>query len=159
MIWGNRPRVNVSRPNGIDSLRGTSDANGRIGSPHPLLLGGIVVLIEVRTARDLVRRTDVLLEEYNFKREVLDDPGPVLVDFWAQWCPPCRAMNPVLGALARDFKVCKVNTDTNPALAGKFGVSAIPLLLVFHHGEVVRRYEGVTPEATLRADLEALARG
>lgn len=101
----------------------------------------------------------MLLEEYNFKREVLSDPGLVLVDFWAEWCGPCRAMNPALTSIARDYKVCKVNTDTNPHLAAKFEISAIPLLLIFRGGQVVRRYEGVTAEATLRADLTSLAAG
>jgi len=55
----------------------------------------------------------MLLEEFNWKREVLESAEPVLVDFWAPWCPPCRTMNPVVHSLARDFKVCKVNVDEN----------------------------------------------
>ncbi|HVK16640.1 MAG TPA: thioredoxin [Fimbriiglobus sp.] len=98
----------------------------------------------------------MLLEEYNFRREVLDDPGPVLVDFWAEWCPPCRMMNPAVESLSRRFKVCKVNLDTNQPLAAKFRVEAVPTLLIFKGGQVVKRYQGVTPEETLRTDLEAL---
>jgi thioredoxin len=97
----------------------------------------------------------MLLEEFNFKKEVLGSPEAVLVDFWAPWCGPCRAMTPVVEALARDYKVCKVNVDSNPGLAARFGVSAIPALLVFKGGQLVSRHNGVTPEATLRAELAA----
>ena len=71
----------------------------------------------------------MLLHEFNWKKEVLQASKPVLVDFWASWCPPCRAMNPTIEALAREFKVCKVNVDTNQELAAHYGISSIPALL------------------------------
>jgi thioredoxin 1 len=101
----------------------------------------------------------MLLEEYNFKREVLDDPGPVLVSFFAPGNAACDALRPVIEALARDFKVCTVNADSNPKLAAKFDVSSVPLLLIFHGGNVVRWYERPPDEAGVRAALTALAGG
>jgi thioredoxin len=98
----------------------------------------------------------MLLEEFNWKREVLESDEPVLVDFWAPWCPPCRTMNPVVQSLARDFKVCKVNVDKNQKLAAHYGVSSIPVFLILKDGQIVAHHLGVTAESTLRSELERL---
>jgi len=96
----------------------------------------------------------MLLQEFHWKKEALEAGEPVLVDFWASWCPPCRAMSPVIEALAKEFKVCKVNVDTNPELAARYDISSIPALLVFKNGQIAARHVGVTPEADLRNEMQ-----
>jgi thioredoxin 1 len=96
----------------------------------------------------------MLLTEFQWKQEVLQSAEPVLVDFWADWCPPCQAMTPVVESLARDFKVCKVNVDHNQELAAHYSIVSIPTLLIFKDGKVVAKHLGITSEAVLRAELE-----
>ncbi len=82
---------------------------------------------------------EVILNKSNFDAEVLKSDKPVLVDFWAEWCGPCRMLSPVIDEIAREqegkVKVCKLNIDEEPALAANYGVEYIPTLIVFKNGE------------------------
>ncbi len=88
----------------------------------------------------------------NFDNEVLQSKLPVLVDFWAAWCGPCRMLSPVVDEIAAeraDVKVCKINVDDEEELAIRFGVMSIPTLIVFKDGKAVRQSVGVQPKANI----------
>ena len=103
----------------------------------------------------------ITLTDDNFEQEVLKSDGPVIVDFWAPWCGPCRVLGPVVEELARDFegqaKVGKVNVDESPRTAQRFGVRSIPTVLFFQNGELVDSVIGVVPKAALAEKLTALS--
>ena len=100
----------------------------------------------------------VTFTDQNFQSEVLESPIPVLVDFWAVWCGPCKAIAPTVDELAREYKgkvkVGKVDVNSNAAVAGKFGIRSIPTLLVFKGGKVVDQVIGAVPKTKIADALQ-----
>ena len=93
----------------------------------------------------------------NFQAEVIESETPVLVDFWAPWCGPCRLVAPVLeeiNAERQDVRVVKLNTDDNPQTAADYGILAIPTMLLFRNGAEAHRIQGAMPKKRLEAELE-----
>lgn len=97
------------------------------------------------------------LDNTNFKQEVLDSKGVVLVDFWAAWCGPCKMIGPILEELSAEMenaKITKVNVDEAQDLAGEYGIRSIPTLIVFKDGEKVDTMIGLQQKDVLKAKLE-----
>ena len=121
--------------------------------------GDILIKVSVKQESEA---TDQVLEvtDGTFESEVLESNLPVVVDFWASWCGPCRMIAPVTEKLAREYagrlKFCKVNVDQNPLAAQKFQAMSIPLVLFFKEGEVVDQSVGAVPESQLRSKVQAL---
>lgn len=101
------------------------------------------------------------LSDASFQKDVLESDQPVLVDFWAEWCGPCRMLAPTIDELAEEYKgkakVGKVDTDANRETAIKYSISAIPTIILFNKGQVVRKFVGLTPKKDFKAALDSVA--
>src|SRR3989338_5687796 len=103
--------------------------------------------------------SEVTLTDANFKSEVLDSKTPVLVDFWAEWCGPCRMVAPVVEKIAKEYagklKVGKLNVDDNSETPQKYGIQGIPTLILFKNAEIVNQMVGFQPEDKLKSAIDS----
>ena len=101
---------------------------------------------------------EITLTKQSFEEEVIRSDKPVLIDFWAPWCGPCRMLAPAVAQIAEEYegkaKVCTVNVDEEPELAARFGISGIPTVLVFKNGQLTDTLVGLRPKAELEALLK-----
>ena len=102
----------------------------------------------------------IIISVTNFEKEVMQSKIPVLVDFWAEWCGPCRMLTPVIDELAKEYegkvKICKLNVDELSDVASRFGVMSIPTVIVFKEGKVVNQVVGAVPKEKLAGIIDDL---
>ncbi len=100
------------------------------------------------------------VNDSNFEEKVLKNEKPVVVDFWAEWCGPCRAIGPIIEELAKEYggkvDIVKLNTDENPVTPTHFGIRSIPTLLFFKNGQVVDKLIGAVPKPNIKAKIDGI---
>lgn len=128
------------------------------------LIGGLFIIaalsisVYALTKEDSIMSTATAVTNNDFDNEVLKSDIPVLVDFYADWCGPCRALGPTVDEIAKEYagkvKVFKVNVDNEPALAQKYGIQSIPCLIIFKDGKVAIKLVGFRPKKDITAELD-----
>jgi len=158
----NNKRLQVNIPAGVTTGSVVKLGNAlQVTDGKP---GDIHIIVKVKTEKTVSSETVpegvVEISDSSFDREVLKSQLPVVVDFWAPWCSPCRMMAPVIEEAAAQYKgkykFCKINVDENPEMAKQYQAMSIPMLLVFKNGQVISRSVGAIPAGELRTRLNSL---
>jgi thioredoxin 1 len=164
VLTRNNKRLQVSIPAGVVTGSVVKLSNAlHVTDGRP---GDILIQIKVK-AEEFSRPVQanapagvIEIDDNSFESEVLQSALPVVVDFWAPWCGPCKMMAPVMDKAAAQyqgkFKFCKINVDENPGAAGRYQAMSIPMLLFFKNGQVIDRSVGAIPEPQLVARLDSL---
>jgi thioredoxin 1 len=149
-------KLEVSIPAGVKTGSTVKLANAlQVTDGHP---GDILIQVKVKEGKITARVIEI--NDNNFEDEVLKSSLPVMVDFWAPWCSPCRMIAPITEKLAKEYedriKVCKLNVDDNPQTASTYRVLSIPQILFFRNGVTVDQSTGAVPEHVLQSKVESL---